>query len=435
MKSIQRQLVIGATWSLLGTVLSQGIALCSSVLLARVLGQQEFGELNIVRITVLMAASFVGGGLAVAATKHVAEFRSRQPEQAGSVIGLLLGVALILSSIGAVILLIISPWIANTVLNAGYLCNALNIGSLLLVTSAITGVQNGALQGSAAFIAIATMSLLEAVLTAGFGIGGALSMGVEGAMLGIGGGAALMIVVRHYFLSHLLKEQHITVTFKEWHRNFRLLESVAIPSMLLTAVIQYSEWFGRVLIARGQDGFGQVAIFSAAQSIATVTQLGPGQITNAALPIMTQLQTQGATATFRSTVLRTTAIVLLCGLLVAVVISGASKHLMALYGPSFGVNHHVLIVLAATYGVAVVTMVWGTALIAVGQTWSQLLQKGLWGGAMVGAAYMLSNEGALGLAYAYAIGNGVLAILQLVAVRNLFLGTTSQFNQCPKTHL
>lgn len=432
MKSIERQLVIGATWSLLGTVLSQAIALCSSVLLARVLGQQEFGELNIVRITVLTAASFVGGGLAIAATKHVAEFRDRQPDQAGSVLGLLLGVAVILSSIGAVISFSISSWVANTVLNAGYLCNALKIGSLLIVTSAVSGVQNGALQGNAAFMAVAMMSLLEALLIGGSGVGGALSMGVDGAMLGIGGAATVMIVVRHYLLRHLLREQQISVKFKRCHANFRLLASVAIPSMLLTAVIQSAEWLGRVLVARGPDGFGQVAIFSAAQSIANITQLAPGQITNASLPIMTQLQSLGGTASFRSTLLRTTGMVLLCGLLVAVLIAAGSKHLMGLYGESFAVNNRVLIVLAGTYGVAVVTMVWGTALIAAGQTWSQLLQKGLWGGAMVGVAYMLSDEGALGLAYAYAIGNGILAMVQLLAVRNLFLSTTYQYNPCPK---
>ena len=38
---------------------------------------------------------------------------------------------------------------------------------------------------------------------------------------------------------------------------------------------------------------------------------------------------------------------------------------------------------------------------------------------MVGAAYTLSDEGALGLAYAYAFGNGVFIIIQLVAITRL----------------
>ena len=92
---------------------------------------------------------------------------------------------------------------------------------------------------------------------------------------------------------------------------------------------------------------------------------------------------------------------------------------MGLYGESFSVRNDVLIVLAVAYGVAVITMVWGTALIAAGQTWAQLSQKGLWGVTMLGAAYMLSDEGALGLAYAYAFGNGVLTLIQLAAVSDL----------------
>lgn len=418
-EKIGRQLVFGAVWSLVGTVLSQAIALVASVLLARVLGQEGFGELNIVRITVLMVASFVGGGLAIAATKHVAEFRERHPEQAGSVLGLLFGVALVLSSIGTVVLLVISTWLAEAVLKAANLGSALKIGSVILIVSALSGVQNGALQGISAFKVVARMSVVEAFLTLATGIAGALAMGVDGAMLGLAGAGFATMVVRQYLLNQLLREERIPITYKEWRANLRLLGSVAIPSMLLTAVIQPAEWLGRVLIARGPDGFSQVAIFSAAQSMATLTQLGPAQITNASLPVMTEIQSLGASSTFRTTLVRTTALVLLCGLLVAGVLVAAAKPLMGLYGESFAIRNDVLIVLAVTYGVAVITMVWGAALIATGQTWSQLLQKGLWAGAMLGAAYMLADEGALGLAYAYAIGNGVLTLIQMAAIRPL----------------
>jgi O-antigen/teichoic acid export membrane protein len=419
MQKIGRQLAFGAMWSLVGTVSSQAIALFATVLLARVLGQQGFGELSIVRMTVLMVSSFVGGGLAIAATKHVADFRERHPDRAGAVIGLLLSVAIILSSLGAVALLAMSTWLAETVLHAAYLGSALKIGSVMLITSTVSGVQNGALQGNAAFRSVAWIGGVEALITSALGITGALAMGVDGAMLGLAGGAFLTIVARQYLLHRLLGQQRISVTYKDWRENVKLLGTVAVPSMLLSGVIQPAEWLGRVLIARGPDGFNQVAIFSAAQSLATVTQLGPAQIATASLPVMAQLQSIGATSTFRMTLMRTTGVVLLCGLLVGSVIAVASKPLMGLYGESFADSSGVLIVLAVTYGVAVVTMVWGTALIAHGRTWSQLLQKCFWAVTMVGAAYLLADKGAQGLAYAYGVGNGVLIVIQLAAMKSL----------------
>jgi Na+-driven multidrug efflux pump len=124
-------------------------------------------------------------------------------------------------------------------------------------------------------------------------------------------------------------------------------------------------------------------------------------------------------ALFRTTVIKTTVIVLLCGILVAAALVVFSEPLMGLYGRSFSDRSEVLIILAVTYSIAVITMEFGAAFTAADHNWLQLLQKGLWGLAMVSAAYVLSDKGALGLAYAYAFGNGVFVMIQLAAISRL----------------
>jgi O-antigen/teichoic acid export membrane protein len=419
MQGITRKLVSGSLWSLVGTFLSQTIALCASVLLARALGQDGFGALSVARITVTMVSSFLGVGLGIAAAKHVAEFKETQPDRAGAILGLLIGIAVALSTAGALVLVATSPLLADTVLNASYLQSALAASGLLLIGNVVGGVQAGALAGITAFRAFAWMSISEALLSLALGLVGALLMNVTGAILGLACASIVSATIRHYLLVVLLKRKGISITLRHWRADFRLLKVVALPSMLIAAVVQPFEWLGRVLIARGPDGFGQVAIFSAAQSLALITQIGPSQIANASLPLLTQTYASGAFQTFRRTVIRSTAFVLLCGILVAGVVAAGSKPLMGLYGHSFADRNDVLIVLAATYSIAVVTMQIGSALTAANRNWAQLLQKALWGATMIVAAYFLSNEGALGLAYAYAIGNGVFIVTQLIVITHL----------------
>jgi len=81
------RLAKGVFWSMASAVISRGLMLAASVLVARMLGKTGFGELGMIRSTVGMFGVFAGFGLGLTATKHVAEFRSSDPARAGRIIG------------------------------------------------------------------------------------------------------------------------------------------------------------------------------------------------------------------------------------------------------------------------------------------------------------------------------------------------------------
>ncbi|NOZ40854.1 MAG: oligosaccharide flippase family protein [Planctomycetes bacterium] len=70
-----------------GAVISRGLMLVASILVARMLGKTVYGELGMIRSTVGMFGVFAGFGLGLTATKHVAEFRESDPERAGRIVG------------------------------------------------------------------------------------------------------------------------------------------------------------------------------------------------------------------------------------------------------------------------------------------------------------------------------------------------------------
>ena len=61
--SVRTRFVKGMFWTLVGTVLSQGLQLLATIFVARWLGKSEYGELGVVRSTIGMFGVFVGLGL------------------------------------------------------------------------------------------------------------------------------------------------------------------------------------------------------------------------------------------------------------------------------------------------------------------------------------------------------------------------------------
>jgi O-antigen/teichoic acid export membrane protein len=78
----------GVFWSVAGTVVSRGLMLAATILVARMLRKTAYGELGMIQSTVGMLGTFAGFGLGLTATKHVAEYRRTDPERAGRIIGL-----------------------------------------------------------------------------------------------------------------------------------------------------------------------------------------------------------------------------------------------------------------------------------------------------------------------------------------------------------
>src|ERR1039458_7078219 len=122
----------GAVWSVIGAVFAQGANLAASVISARLLGREQFGEYGIIQSTVGMLGIFAGLGLGVTATKYVAQFRTLDPARAGRIIALGWVAAIFSGGLLALGLLAYAPMLAAKTLNAPELAGELRIASALL---------------------------------------------------------------------------------------------------------------------------------------------------------------------------------------------------------------------------------------------------------------------------------------------------------------
>src|SRR5262245_2899227 len=86
--SLGYRLARGAFWSLVGSLISRGMGMVAGIIVARILGKHDYGQLGIVQSTVGMFGVFAGFGMGLTANKHIAEFKTLDPGRAGRIVGL-----------------------------------------------------------------------------------------------------------------------------------------------------------------------------------------------------------------------------------------------------------------------------------------------------------------------------------------------------------
>ncbi len=141
--SLRQRITRGALWSLTGAVISQALALAASVITARYLGKEGFGEFGIIQSTIGMLGTLAGLGLSTTATKYVAQLRTTDPDRAGRIIALGSAIALSSGSLLSAASFLFAPLLAARTLNAPQLTMELRIASGLLVLNALNGTQTG----------------------------------------------------------------------------------------------------------------------------------------------------------------------------------------------------------------------------------------------------------------------------------------------------
>ena len=276
------RLAKGVFWSMAGAVISRGLMLAASVLVARMLGKTGFGELGMIRSTVGMFGVFAGFGLGLTATKHVAEFRQSDPDRAGRIIGLSWLFAMLTGGLMALGLFIFAPWLAEHTINAPHLTGVLRIGALILFINALNGAQTGALAGFEAFKTIAYVNLFVGLFSFPILVGGAYFGGLTGAVWALTINLGVNWLLNHLALRKEACRHNVPFTFRNCSRECSVLWSFSLPAALSSTLAGPVRWACFAMLVNQPEGYGEMGIFTAALAF-QVLLLFVGGILNAPL--------------------------------------------------------------------------------------------------------------------------------------------------------
>ena len=400
---IAYRLANGAFWSLTGGSASRFFALVSSIIIARLIGKEDFGEFGMVQSTMGMFGVFAGFGLGSTATKYVAEHIRSHPVRAGRITNLTILVSLLSGGILTAVCILISPWLATETLNRPGAAVLLQAGALLLFCSTLNSMLLGILAGFEAFRSIARINIIQGIAAPTVALPLVWFFGVEGAIASLTVNAAFgmilcSVALRRIYKDHAIPAVYDRAVWSEWP----VLWKFALPAMLSGLLVAPVTWLTNLILAGREGGYGELGLFNAAMQWRAVIAFVPGLIGSVMLPVLSDTHRLADKTYFTRTVsfnLSATWVVCL-PLTITVICFG--KPLAALFGKEFSASAPVMVMLMAASFLMIVNGTVGTALAGSGRMWSGTVLNLGWAAALITGAYlMIPSMGALGLATAY----------------------------------
>lgn len=398
--SIGYRFARGAFWSVTGAVISRGMALISSFVVARYIGKYGFGELGIIQSTAGMFQVFAGFGLALTGTKHVAELREKDPQKAGRIIALSNLVAAGTGVVFAAVLFFLAPWIAAKILAAERLTGLLRVSSLLLFFGALNGAQTGALSGFEAFKTIARVNMFAGVSSFPLMVGGVYLAGLEGVVWGLVASMVVNLFLNHIALRKESQQFGVPLTYAGCVREWPVLLSFSVPAVLSGAMVTPVYWACSAMLVNQPDGYSEMGIYNAANQWFGALLFIPVMVGQVVLPMLSERV--GMKDEVRSTKILSFSIKFNALLVSPLILLAclASPWIMNGYGEEFRNGWITLVVVLVTAGLLAVQTPVGHIIAASGKMWVAFLMNSGWALSFIVFTILFVKWGSLGLASA-----------------------------------
>ncbi len=309
--------------------------MAASMLVARMLGREGFGEFGIVQSTVMMFGTLAGFGLGLTTTKHVAEFRNSFPHRASRILSLSGIVSWGSGGLCVGLLFLTASWLATETLKAPELEGAIRIGSFLVLFGAVNGAQLGALAGFEAFKRMAQLSVWGGLANFPFVIGGCRFFGLHGAIWGLVAAQAFGCALNRWALTREARSHGIALWSREWRQEFGVLWTFSIPALVAALVTAVARWMSHAIIVRQPDGMLAMATCTIGIQFQALILFLPGLITGVSLPIMSDLRGQGEAEKLRKFTYRNLKLNLAVTSAFCIPLALLSGPILRLYGPAY----------------------------------------------------------------------------------------------------
>lgn len=404
---IINKLINGMAWNVIGTVLSKVLVVIASILTARILGADRNGEYSVINSTVLMFSTFAGLGLGITATRFVAEYKSKDKERCGRIIGLTNLFGFLSGFIMAITLIILAPWLAKEQLNAPHLDFGLRLASVLLVTNTINTIQVNTLSGFEDFKSIAKLSVIQGTISCPIFVVLTYLLKVNGLIFGHILVSCIMLILYGIVNYETRKKHGISIDIKGISQEAIILWRFSIPSLLSNVMVGPITWIGNTFITSIENGYFELGVFNAANQWRTALTFIPTAVGNVILPLI--IANKGEEKLERINILLGWVIVIS----IAIPLLAFPEIITFLYGDeyigqSFNISILVIILISCilSYKEGITRNLMSNNLM-----WWGFLSNTLWSISFLFILWSIRNKGAIGLSTAYLIAYTIATII------------------------
>ena len=403
------RLARGVFWSLVAAVASRALQLLTSIVTARVLGREAFGEFGMIQSTVGMFSVFGGFGLGLTATKYVAEFRKTDPAKTGRMVGLSIYVAGMTGGFATVALGCCAPLLASGTLAAPQLRLPLQESAPLLLLGALSGAQTGALAGFEAFRVIARLNFVTGLIALPLSIAAVLAKGLDGAIWALVVSTAVGCLLNQRALRRQMGADMVLRVPRiaaEW----RVLWSFSLPAVLSGALVGPVNWVCASILVNAPGGYAELGVYNAANQWFGALLFVPSLLSQALQPVFAERHSQRDFGSVRQVLVGSIQGLALLLIPVTAIACVSAPSLMAWYGADYRAHWPTLAYLLLAAAAFSCQAPVGAFVFGTGRAWLALLFTAGWAAAFVTGTLLWSPLGSEGLAAARLVAYSLNAV-------------------------
>lgn len=403
--SLAHRIAHGTFWSLIGALLSRALMLLASILVARILGKETYGEFGMIRSTIGLFGVFAGFGLGLTATKYVAEFRHSNPAKAGRVIALSEVFALVTGTVVAVIIYVFAPWLAKNTINAPHLSLELRITAFIVLVSSLNGAQTGALAGLEAFKSIAKVNIAGGLSAFPVLVGASYLGGVSGATWGLLLNVVIIYILNLLALNRETARHGVPISFRGFLSERQIVWGFSFPAASGGFLVSFVLWGCAALLVNQPGGYAQMGIYTAADQWRLAVLFVPGMVSRITLPMLSSMVGTKDEAGYRKTLKYSLLLNFGTGFIIAIPIVLLAPWIMRSYGPGFEDGSTILLCLVLSAVLIATSSVLGQVFASNDKMWVGFVFNLVWGITMTSMCYILvrNGYGALGMALSFVV--------------------------------
>ena len=425
-----RRLRVGIFANFLTSIANQGSSLLASLLVARFLGRESFGQFAILQTTLLTFSTLAQVTLGSTVLKYVAEYRCTDPVRTGKIVRLCRRIAVGAAFLFAAVMVCFAPELAATLARPG-LTTLLRIAAITMFFTSINGYQVGALSGLEAYRTLAWAGLICGSFTLLAALVGVWQFDLRGAMVGLATSAAVRCLIHARYLHRELIAKTVKTESSDLSQEWALIANFMVPATLAGYFSALMIWLANVVVIRQPGGYGQMAMYGAAMNLRACALFLPvNVVSGVCLSVLNNVRGGGNLRQYKALFRVNVAIVFLSAALVTGFLGFFGPTLMGLFGRDF--NRGTTIFRFALISALPEALSVGLYqnLQAQGLMWLSVsaitIPRDL--AILLGAMWLVPHLGALGLTSAYAIAwtmaAAIIFALNVLVSRGAFgLGT------------
>ena len=355
-----------SSWAVIGSAVGKGASMLTGMIIARLLGAEDFGEYGMIKSTLAYIAVFSTFGLGYTATKYIAQYQDR-PNRVIGIIRNSIAITFAVSGLMALLLLIFAEYI----IKEPSLAPTLRHTALIVIFNAVNTTQLGLLSGFKDFKTVAINNAITGIATVLLGTTLTYFKGIDGAIFTLFVTTALQCILNHVAIrrhAHQIRQEAKCASEDDKSKDSAWeLIRFSLPIALQESVYASANWI-KMLILVHLAGYEELGLYTASNQWFVLILFIPGVLRNVILSHLSSSinDNKQHKHTFQTMLKINTVATLIPAAIIAIL----SPVIDLFYGDSFHGLIPVMLIMVATSVFGCIANIYTQEFISRGKNWA-----------------------------------------------------------------